>query len=131
MKPNKGNQKKNLMGLVTILLWALTFAMVFRSCSGTGDPNEVYVDYSTFKQWVEEEKVEKVLMSSGKYTITLREGVEVELPETEQDKTSDLAQQLLAQLNVDAEPAEPVYVTIPTPEIDFGIYDLLDAYDTE
>ena len=131
MKPNKGNQKKNLMGLVTILLWALTFAMVFRSCSGTGDPNEVYVDYSTFKQWVEEEKVEKVLMSSGKYTITLREGVEVELPETEQDKTSDLAQQLLTQLNVDAEPAEPVYVTIPTPEIDFGIYDLLDAYDTE
>ena len=44
------------------------------------------MDYSTFKQWVEEEKVEKVLMSAGKYTITLREGVEVELPEQEQDE---------------------------------------------
>ena len=131
MKPNKGNRKKNLMGLVTILLWAMTFAMVFRSCSGTENPNEVHVDYSTFKQWVEEEKVEKVLMSSGKYTITLREGVEVELPEPEKDKGNELAEQLLAQLNLGAEQPEPVYVTIPTPEIDFGIYELLDEYDTE
>ena len=131
MKPNKGNRKKNLMGLVTILLWALTFAMVFQSCSGSGDPNEVHVDYSTFKQWVEEEKVEKVLMSAGKYTITLREGVEVELPEQEKDKTSELAEQLLAQLELGSEKEEPVYVTIPTPEIDFGIYELLDKYDTE
>ena len=62
MKPNKGNQKKNFMGLVTILLWAMTFAMIFQSCSGSGDANEVHVDYSTFKQWVEEEKVEKVIL---------------------------------------------------------------------
>ena len=119
------------MGLVTILLWAMTFAMIFQSCSGSGDANEVHVDYSTFKQWVEEEKVEKVLMSAGKYTITLREGVEVELPEQEQDKANQLAQQLLAQLELGTEKAEPVYVTIPTPEIDFGIYELLDEYDTE
>ncbi|MBQ8800990.1 MAG: ATP-dependent metallopeptidase FtsH/Yme1/Tma family protein, partial [Clostridium sp.] len=124
MKPNKGNNKKNMMGFVTILLWALTFALLFQSCSaGDSNANEVYVEYSTFKQWVEEEKVEKVLMQSDKYTITLREGVEVELPEPEEDPARDLASQLLAQLDFGVEELEPVYVTVPTPEIDFGIYE--------
>ena len=132
MKPNKGNNKKNMMGFVTILLWALTFALLFQSCSaGDSDANEVYVEYSTFKQWVEEEKVEKVLMQSDKYTITLREGVEVDLPEPEEDPARDLASQLLAQLDFGVEELEPVYVTVPTPEIDFGIYELLEAHDTE
>ena len=132
MKPNKGNNKKNMMGFVTILLWALTFALLFQSCSaGDSNANEVYVEYSTFKQWVEEEKVEKVLMQSDKYTITLREGVEVELPEPEEDPARDLASQLLAQLDFGVEELEPVYVTVPTPEIDFGIYELLEAHDTE
>ena len=131
MKPNKGNNKKNIMGLISILLWALTFMLLFQSCSGdTSAANEVLVDYSTFKQWVEEGKVEKVLMSSEKYTITLREGVEVELPEEEEEP--DLAEQLLAQIPwASGEELEPVYVTIPTPEIDFGIYDLLDTHDTD
>ena len=133
MKPNKGNNKKNIMGLVSILLWALTFMLLFQSCSG--DPNaanEVLVDYSTFKQWVEEDKVERVMMASDKYTITLREGVVVELPEAETSQTQDLANQLLAQIPwANGGEMEPVYVTIPTPEIDFGIYDLLESHDTE
>ena len=59
MKPNKGNKKKNIMGLVSILLWALTFMLVFQSCSGdSAAANEVLVDYSTFKEWVEQDKVE-------------------------------------------------------------------------
>lgn len=118
------------MGLVTVLLWALTFALLFQSCSaGDSNANEVYVEYSTFKRWVEEEKVEKVLMQSDKYTITLREGVEVELPAAEEKP--DLADQLLSQLNFGVKEEEPVYVTVPTPEIDFGIYELLEAHDTE
>ena len=133
MKPNKGNKKKNIMGIVSILLWALTFMLVFQSCSGdSAAANEVLVDYSTFKQWVEEGKVDKVQMSTGKYTIILNEGVEVELPESEEQQANDLASQLLAQIPwANGEGMEPVYVTIPTPEIDFGIYDLLDENDTE
>ena len=62
MKPNKGNNKKNMFGLVTMLLWALMLAVLFRSCSsGYDTANEVQVDYSTFKQWVEEDKVERAL----------------------------------------------------------------------
>ena len=78
MKPNKGNNKKKIMGLISVLLWALTFMLLFQSCSGdTTAANEVLVDYSTFKQWVEEGKVDKVQMSTDKYTIYLNEGVEV------------------------------------------------------
>ena len=88
MKPDKGNNKKNTFGLITLILWALVLTLLFRSCSASyASANEVQVDYSTFKQWVEEDKVERVLMQSGKYTITLREGVTVELPE--EDKTTN------------------------------------------
>ena len=84
MKPDKGNNKKNTFGLITLILWALVLTLLVRSCSASyASANEVQVDYSTFKQWVQEDKVERVLMQSGKYTITLREGVTVELPEEE------------------------------------------------
>ena len=73
MKPDKGNNKKNTFGLITLILWALVLTLLFRSCSASyASANEVQVDYSTFKQWVQEDKVERVLMQSGKYTITLR-----------------------------------------------------------
>ena len=132
MKPDKGNNKKNTLGLISIILWALVGTLLLKSCTSSyASANEVQVDYSTFKQWVEEEKVDRVLMQSDKYTITLREGVEVDLPEPEEDPARDLASQLLAQLDFGVEELEPVYVTVPTPEIDFGIYELLEAHDTE
>ena len=133
MKPNKGNNKKNMFGLVTMLLWALMLAVLFRSCSSGYDAaNEVQVDYSTFKQWVEEDKVERVQMHSGKYTITLREGVEVELPEEEVNPPEQFANDLLAQIPwAGAQETEVVYVTVPTPEIDWNIYELMDAHGTK
>ena len=122
-----------MFGLVTVLLWALTLAVLFRSCTDpASNVNEIQVDYSVFKQWVEEDKVERVLMKSGKYTITLREGVEVELPEREEtDPTQETANQLLAQIPWAGPELETVYVTIPTPEIDFDIYQLMDDHDTD
>ena len=67
LKPDKGNNKKNTFGLITLILWALVLTLLFRSCSASyASANEVQVDYSTFKQWVEEDKVERVLMQSGK-----------------------------------------------------------------
>ncbi|WP_243093311.1 ATP-dependent zinc metalloprotease FtsH [Pseudoflavonifractor sp. AF19-9AC] len=125
MKPDKGNNKKNTFGLITLILWALVLTLLFRSCSASyASANEVQVDYSTFKQWVEEDKVERVHMQSGKYTITLREGVTVELPE--EDKTTNSAFSWLPQGN-----QEVVYVTIPTSVPDVAIYDLMDQHNTE
>ncbi|RHR10316.1 ATP-dependent metallopeptidase FtsH/Yme1/Tma family protein [Pseudoflavonifractor sp. AF19-9AC] len=125
LKPDKGNNKKNTFGLITLILWALVLTLLFRSCSASyASANEVQVDYSTFKQWVEEDKVERVHMQSGKYTITLREGVTVELPE--EDKTTNSAFSWLPQGN-----QEVVYVTIPTSVPDVAIYDLMDQHNTE
>ena len=125
MKPDKKNNKKNTFGLISLILWALVLTLLFKSCTSSyTDANEVRVDYSTFKQWVLEDKVDRVLMKSDKYTITLREGVTVELPEQEES-------QFIQMPWLENQNQEPVYVTIPTPESDLGIYDLMDTHGTE
>ncbi|MEA4933836.1 MAG: ATP-dependent zinc metalloprotease FtsH [Lawsonibacter sp.] len=125
MKPDKGNNKRNTFGLITLILWALVLTMVFKSCSSSyASANEVQVDYSTFKQWVTEDKVERVLMQSSKYTITLRDGVTVEVP-----KQDDSSTMTFPWLN--SQTQETVYVTTPTPEADSDIYALMDAHNTQ
>ncbi|MGE4275951.1 MAG: ATP-dependent zinc metalloprotease FtsH [Lawsonibacter sp.] len=125
MKPDKGNNKRNTFGLITLILWAMVLTMVFKSCSSSyASANEVQVDYSTFKQWVAEDKVERVLMQSNKYTVTLRDGVTVEVPD--QEDSSSMTFPWMTQQD-----QETVYVTTPTPESDSGIYDLMDAHDTQ
>ena len=53
MKPDKGNNKKNAFGLVTIILWALVGTMLLKSCTSSyASANEVQVDYSVFHKWV-------------------------------------------------------------------------------
>ena len=55
MKPDKGNNKKNTFGLISLILWALLLTMLFRSCSSSiASSNQVQVDYSVFRQWVAE-----------------------------------------------------------------------------
>ena len=75
MKPDKGNNKKNAFGLISLILWALMLTLLFRSCTSSyNSSNQVQVDYSVFRQWVTAELVESVKMESGLYTITLKEG---------------------------------------------------------
>jgi cell division protease FtsH len=125
LKPDNGNNKKNTFGLITLIVWALLLTVLFRSCSSSyATSNEVQVDYSTFKQWVEEDKVERVLMQSGKYTITLREGVTVEVPEQESSDSMDFPWLTM-------EDQEVVYVTTPTPIADLDLYQLMKDHNTE
>ena len=127
MKPNNGDNKKNTFGLITLILWSLLFVMIAKSCSSSyATANEVQVDYSTFKQWVEEGKVDRVLMQSGKYTITLYEGVTVELPEDENDTSNPFSFPWLNQND-----RETVYVTTPTPVSDINIYQLMKENGTQ
>ena len=77
MKPDKGNNKKNTLGLISIIMWALVLTMLFKSCTSSyANANQVQVDYSIFRQWVVAELVESVRMESGEYVITLKEGME-------------------------------------------------------
>jgi len=92
MRPQKnGNgNKPKIVGIVNIVGWALFLALIFNSCTAMfSDANSVQVDYSTFRTWVEEDKVEYVHMGPTRYTITLKEGVTVDLGE-ENEKENTL-----------------------------------------
>ena len=91
MKPDKrnnndgGNNKRNALGLVSIILWALFLTLLFRSCwSSYENAGMVEVPYTTFKEWLEADKIQQANVESGQITFTLREGVEVELPQQEE-----------------------------------------------
>ena len=126
MKPDKGNNKRNTFGLITLILWALVLTFLFRSCSSSyASANEVQVDYSTFKQWVQQDKVDRVLMQSGKYTITLKEGVTVEVPE-QTSSTSSIFYSWMGNQD-----RETVYVTTPTPVADLELYSLMETHGVD
>ncbi len=126
MKPNKGNNKKNVMGLVSLILWALVLTMIFKSCSSSyASANEVQVEYSVFRQWVVEELVDSVSMAGGRYEITLKDGKEEEakkfLPAEEEKQGGIFAFAPVA-------PQEKQYVTTPPPVEDLGIYSLMGEH---
>ena len=126
MKPDKGNNKRNTFGLITLILWALVLTFLFRSCSSSyASANEVQVDYSTFKEWVQQDKVDRVLMQSGKYTITLKEGVTVEVPEQNSSNSSIFYNWMGNQ------DRETVYVTTPTPVADLELYSLMESHGVD
>ena len=126
MKPDKGNNKRNTFGLITLILWALVLTFLFRSCSSSyASANEVQVDYSTFKEWVQQDKVDRVLMQSGKYTITLKEGVTVEVPE-QNSSTSSIFYNWMGNQD-----RETVYVTTPTPVAVLELYSLMESHGVD
>ena len=142
MKPDKDNQnkkpkrddkknKKNLMGLVSMLAWAMFFTLLIKSCAGSYEnANMVQVPYTTFKTWLVEDKINTVNVEGGQYTFTLRDGVEVELPHEEEDSTQALLESLVPFQPV--EKRDPKYITVPL----YGVEDpelmaLLDQHTTE
>ena len=126
MKPDKGNNKKNTWGLISLILWALMLTLIFRSCSTSyANSNQVQVEYSVFRQWVVAELVEEVHMESDHYVITLKEGKEAEalayIPKDEnQQQMNNMFSWMPVQNDKDVE-----YVTTPPPVSDLGILDLM------
>ena len=119
MKPDKrnnndsGNNKRNALGLISIILWALFLTLLFRSCwSSYENAGMVEVPYTTFKEWLEADKIQQANVESGQITFTLREGVEVELPQQEETGgAGDLMNALLPEPPQD-ETAVTEYVTV-------------------
>ncbi len=130
MKPNKGNNKKNILGLVSLILWALALTMLFRSCTSSySSANEVQVDYSVFRQWVVAELVESVDMDSGRYVITLKEGCEEQartyLPPPEEESGNPFSWLAMNSGK------ETLYVTTPPPVSDLEIISLMDRHGVD
>ena len=133
--PNGGgnNNRRNAFGLVSIVLWALFLTLLFRGCmSSYENANTVTVPYNAFREWLVEDKIQTVLIESSQITFTLKEGVEVELPQSEQSDTGSQTQELMQSLipTRQQDPSEPVqYVTIrPDSLTDDSLNDLLDEH---
>ena len=116
--PNGGgsNNRRNAFGLVSIVLWALFLTLLFRGCmSSYENANTVTVPYTTFREWLVEDKIQTAVIDSSQITFTLKDGVEVELPQSEQSDTSSQTQELMQSLipTRQQDPNEPVqYVTV-------------------
>ena len=132
MKPDKGNNKKNTLGLISLILWALVLTLLFRSCtSSLANANQVQVDYSVFRQWVVAELVEEVHMESDHYVITLKEGKEEEaLAFIPEDENQDQGGNMFAWMPVQNE-KDTEYVTTPPPVSDLAILDMMDSHGVQ
>ena len=63
------------MDLVSIILWALFFTILLRSCqSAYENADTIQVPYTTFKQWLVEDKIQEVNVESSQYTFTCGKG---------------------------------------------------------
>ena len=91
MKPDKprksgSNNKRNLMGIASIVLWALIITILVNYFTGmAAQANSTEIRYSEFKQLVREDKVYSVTTTSNKFTIYLKEdaaavGIDVNAP---------------------------------------------------
>ena len=119
MKPDKNNNKnskRNVIGLVSIVLWALFFTILLRSCqSAYENADTVQVPYTTFVEWVEEDKVDKVNVESSQYTFTLKDGVTVELPEQQNSQSQNWMNSIIPSTQ---KQEDVKYITVPLANLD-------------
>ena len=75
--PGGTGPNKNLMGIVSIILWALVFTLFINYLfSSYSTSKTIEVPYSEFKQMIIRDEVAKVDLYSNKYVITLRDDVD-------------------------------------------------------
>jgi len=129
LKPDKGNNKKNTLGLISLILWALFLTLLFRSCTSSyNSSNQVQVDYSVFRQWVTADLVEHVKLESSLFTITLKEGKEEEaLAYIPEDEDKQQMNNMFALLPIQND-RETEYVTTPPPISDLELESLLNEH---
>ena len=89
-KPGGKNNRRNTFGIFTILVWAVILTGVMQMFLAAVRSDKVEeIPYSTFRQWVVEDKVATVNMTSSKYTFTL----------VEDEKAAQEAQEAAQQRN--------------------------------
>ena len=130
MKPDKGNNRKNTIGLISLILWALFLTLMFRSCTNSyNSSNQVQVDYSVFRQWVTAELVEYVKLEPSLFTITLKEGKEEEaLAYIPKDENRQQGNNMFAWMPIQND-RETEYVTTPPPISDLELEALLNDHN--
>ena len=153
---NSNNNKRNMMGFLSIILWALVLFLAFQFFTGSmREGNTAVIPYSTFRQWVEDGFVDSVHVASDRFNITLKEGVEVSLsddgeyllswaeeeePSSSQSPESSppeesltpgeqaLVDALRSTLDAQGDLNSITFATVPTISVE-GLIELLDAHD--
>ena len=153
---NSNNNKRNMMGFLSIILWALVLFLAFQFFTGSmREGNTAVIPYSTFRQWVEDGFVDSVHVASDRFNITLKEGVEVSLSDDgeyllswaeEEDPSSSqspestppeesltpgeqaLVDALRSTLDAQGDLNSITFATVPTISVE-GLIELLDAHD--
>ena len=151
----QGNNKRSMMGLLSIVLWALILFFGIRVFSSSlAEGKTAVIPYSTFRQWVEDDYVSSVHVAEDRYVITLKEGVKAEKgkdgeyilswsqeedaaappAQTQAPQTSlspmeeALAKELQAVLDTQSVDLKSLtFVTVPTISVE-GLVELLDAH---
>ena len=116
-----------MIGLVSIILWALFFTILLRSCqSAYENADTIQVPYTTFREWLVEDKIQQVNMETGLYTFTLREGVTVELPKDQTDQSQSWMSSIIPS---NQKPEDVKYVTVPLATVnDTELLSLLEEH---
>ena len=74
-----GNNKRNITAIVSIILWALVLTVLVNYATSLfSKANSVEISYGTFRELIQQDCVEGVVMESNKYTIYLKDGVSVD-----------------------------------------------------
>ncbi len=74
-----GGSRRNTTAIISIILWALVLTVLVNyATSMARSANSVEISYGQFRQLVEADLVESVVMESTKYTITLKDGVSLD-----------------------------------------------------
>ena len=69
---NKNNRNKSALGILSIVLWAVIITLLMNMLfSSFRSKDSEEVPYSTFRQWVTEDKVATVRLENNKFTFTL------------------------------------------------------------
>ena len=129
--PNNNN-KKNTIGFLSIILWAVFFVLIFNTCvSSVKSASTIEVTYSTFRQWVSEGYVDTVNMKTNSYEFTLKADaaplntITSDLSDQITDDQKQLLESVLGK-NVDSSLKESVnFVTAPVAN-DTGLVELMD-----
>ena len=141
-----GGSRRNTTAIISIILWALVLTVLVNyATSMARSANSVEISYSQFRNLVEQDVVEGVLMESSKYTITLKEGVTLDKngnvvesgtaqsePDTEKELGSTLGLPPLESWSSGEKPV--TYFCAPVSQVglrDDELLALLDAHDVK
>ena len=151
------NNKKNLVGLISIILWALILTLLLQSAFSLFEGSDhVEIPYSTFREWVRQDYVESVDVQSNQLVIELKDGLGavkktkdaeatiIDLstgeapaedwtpPETSQSESgSQTAQQTGGLALLTKQPDAYTSAVTAPPFSDYSIIDLLDEHNVE